>query len=373
MNQLPLSSFEIQGFRAFSYLKIEKLKRVNLFVGKNNVGKTSLLEAFWVYANQGSPLILWSLLEGRNEGGSIDEIRSTSDAEQEELISSIRYLFHGRKELQGGQAKMDFGPVNIPSKHISVKYTWIESISDDQGNRRTKEVDQPDTNAETIRGLSIQSGKNTNLIRFSRLLGRTLREQFSAQIERPCIFLTANGLSIEEVGKYWDNIALSSLENDVLDIMKIIEPDIERITLIGSQKTNRYREDRIPIVKVSSFDSPIPLRSLGEGMNRMFGLALAMVNTKGGILIVDEIESGLHYSVMAELWRFLFKTAERLDVQIFATTHSWDCITGFQQAAQESGEVGMMIRLMNKKGKITPTFFDEKDLSIATREQIEVR
>jgi hypothetical protein len=267
---------------------------------------------------------------------------------------------------------MSFGPSESPTQQVTVKFTWAESVVDEQGNRKIREVEQPDDNMDTTPAFSIQSGKNTNLIRLDRLFTRSYREQFAIQMEKPCIFLPANGLSIEDIGKYWDTITLGPLENDVMGTMKIIEPEVERINLIGNQKTTRYRE-RIPIVKVSSFDAPMPLRSLGEGMNRMFGISLAMVNAKGGMLLVDEIESGLHYSILPEMWRFIFQAARRLNVQIFATTHSWDCIAGFQQAAQESEQDGMLIRLMNKKGKIIPTFFDEKDLLIATREQIEVR
>lgn len=371
MTPVPLSSFEIRGFRGFEYLNLDRLGRVNLFVGKNNVGKTSLLEALWVYANQGSPLVLWSLLEGRDEGGPLSELRTTVD-EIENQISSLRYLFHGRKQPKSGLQKMEFGQPELPSQHVTVNFTWAESVVDDQGIRRIHEVENPDDSMDTMPALLIQSGKNKNLIRLDRIFARTLRDQFSIQMEKPCIFLPANGLSIVDVGKFWDSITLGPLESDVLGTMKIIEPDIERINLIGNQKNSGMRE-RIPIVKISSLDSPMPLRSLGEGMNRMFGIALAMVNARDGILLVDEIESGLHYSILPEMWRFIFQAAQRLNVQVFSTTHSWDCITGFQQAAQESAQDGMMIRLMNKKGKIIPTFFDEKDMSIVTREQIEVR
>jgi hypothetical protein len=192
-----------------------------------------------------------------------------------------------------------------------------------------------------------------NLIRLERLFARTLRDQFSFQIEKPCVLLPANGLSITDIGKFWDNVTLSPQENDVLKTLKIIEPDIERVNLIGTQKSARYRE-RIPIIKISTFDDPIPLKSLGEGMNRIFGIALALVNSKGGMLLVDEVESGLHYSVHLEMWRFIFQAAKRLDVQVFATTHSWDCISAFQQASQENEEDGLLIRLENKKEKLFP-------------------
>jgi len=372
MTKLAFSSFEIHGFRAFEHLKLEKLGRVNLFTGKNNVGKTSLLEALWVYANQGAPSVLWSLLEGRDEGGPLSESRMVVDEDTENQIASVRYLFNGRKQLKAGMQKMEFGLTESINQHVVIRFTMAESVVDEQGIRRITEVQKTNDEIDTIPAVLIQSGKNSNLIRLERLFVRNIRDQYLVQMERPCVFLPASGLTITDIGKYWDNITLSSLENDVLDTMKIIEPDIERINLIGTQKLSRLRE-RIPIVKVNSFDSPIPLRSLGEGMNRMLGIALAMVNSKGGVLLVDEIESGLHYSVLPEMWRFIFQAAQRLNVQVFATTHSWDCITGFQQSAVESDQDGMLIRLVNKKGKIVPTFFDEKDLSIATREQIEVR
>lgn len=372
MTPLALSSFEIRGFRAFEYLNLDRLGRVNLFVGKNNVGKTCLLEALWVYANQGSPSVLWSLLEGRDEGALFSELQPTTAEDVENQISSVRYLFYGRQQPKIGLQKMEFGPSQCPEQQVSIKFTWAESVTEEQGNRRIREVERMEYGIDTVPALLIQSEKNNNLVLLNRMVAHNFRDQFSLQMENPCIFVPANGLTIGNIGKYWDHITLGPLESDVLGTMKMIEPDIERINLISNPRNSRLRE-RIPIVKISSCDSPVPLRSLGEGMNRMFGMALAMVNAKDGILLVDEIESGLHYSILPEMWGFIFHAARQLNVQVFATTHSWDCITGFQQAAQGSDQDGMLIRLANKKGKIIPTFFDEKKLAIVTREQIEVR
>ena len=109
-------------------------------------------------------------------------------------------------------------------------------------------------------------------------------------------------------------------------------------------------------------------------MLRALGISLALVNVKDGILLIDEFENGLYYSVQPDLWQFIFRVARRLNVQVFATTHSWDCIEGFQKAAQEDNqEEGLLIRLESKKGEIAATLFDERQLGIVTREQIEVR
>lgn len=109
-------------------------------------------------------------------------------------------------------------------------------------------------------------------------------------------------------------------------------------------------------------------------MVRAFGIALALVNVSNGILLVDEFESGLHYSVQYDLWRLVISIARRLNVQVFASTHSWDCVEAFQKASQEEkSEEGMLIRLERKEQSIIPTLFNERRLSIATREQIEIR
>ena len=118
----------------------------------------------------------------------------------------------------------------------------------------------------------------------------------------------------------------------------------------------------------------IPLRRLGEGMNRLFGLILALVNAKNGVCLLDEIENGLHFSIQPEVWRLIFEVARRLNVQVFATTHSWDCLTAFQEAASENeDEEGLVIRLVNKNGRIRVTFFDEKGMKVIVREGMEIR
>ncbi|MCX6066833.1 MAG: AAA family ATPase [Chloroflexi bacterium] len=372
MTPVALPSFEIHGFRAFEHLKLEKLGQVNLFVGKNNVGKTSLLEALWVYANQGAPSILLSLLEGRDEGEPISELRPIEE-DIKSLMGSVSSLFYGRNLFNADLKNpwLQLGPLDNPAQSLCIKFLWVIETVNDKGTRYTSEAKTLDDLAGALPGLQIGYGESTSIAGFDRLFARSTHA-ISTKTERKCIFLPASGLSNSEIGRYWDNITLGTLENDVLEALRIVESGIERVNLVGSQNSTHYRE-RTPIVKLNSFDVPLPLRSLGEGMNHIFSIALALVNAKGGLLLLDEIESGLHYSILPEMWRFIFQAAQRLNVQVFATTHSWDCITGFQQAAQESAQDGMMIRLMNKKGKIIPTFFDEKDLSIATREQIEVR
>jgi hypothetical protein len=189
--------------------------------------------------------------------------------------------------------------------------------------------------------------------------------------EIPCIFTSANGLSSQRLAELWDGIALTKLEADVLTALRLIAPGLVDLNFVSTPLSGR---ERIPVVKIADDDEPLPLYSLGDGMLRALGISLALVNAKDGILLIDEFENGLYYSVQPDIWKLIFRVARRLNVQVFATTHSWDCIEAFQKAAQEDSQhEGVLIRLEVKKGRIIPTLYDERQLGIATREHIEVR
>ncbi|TMF50677.1 MAG: DUF2813 domain-containing protein, partial [Chloroflexi bacterium] len=95
-----LNSLEIRNFRGFQDLKIERLGRVNLIVGKNNVGKSSLLEALQIYARRGSPEIIWEILKTRDENRQPVSRITRRVVKIEDLLASLRYLFYGRKEIK---------------------------------------------------------------------------------------------------------------------------------------------------------------------------------------------------------------------------------------------------------------------------------
>ena len=90
-------------------------------------------------------------------------------------------------------------------------------------------------------------------------------------------------------------------------------------------------------------------------------------------MLIDEFENGLHYSVQLDAWRTVFRLAQSRDIQVFATSHSWDTIEAFQRAAAETTEVGVLIRLARKGEDIIPTVFSEDELAIVTRDRIETR
>ena len=384
MPNLILPSLEIQNFRAFEHLRIERLGRVNLITGKNNVGKTSLLEALYLYARGGSPYQLLEILDMRDELPKQGRGQTTSSSsEDESLIFNFKYLFHGRIPIIEQTKPIKIGRVDSDKETLTLTLsmrplplfetttiTQSHPIPIDEAEGEVADQNNQDGGVAPYCTVRTRLGG-----RYSYWLERILDRNYNIHLTSSDTiispFIKAPGWPDLAFNQLWDKIALTPQEDDVLDALRIIVPDVKRISFIGEENG---RNRRIPIIRLGSITEPIPLRSLGEGMNRLFGIALALTTAKDGILLVDEIETGLHYSVMPDVWRLIFQVAERLNVQVFATTHSWDCIEAFERAAREDEDAnGELIHLMNTEGKVFAVLYDEKELGIVTEEMIEVR
>jgi len=118
---------------------------------------------------------------------------------------------------------------------------------------------------------------------------------------------------------------------------------------------------------------PVPL--MGEGMVRMLSIATAMANNQGGIILIDEIENGLHYSVLPSLWNMIFKIAIELDIQVFAATHNDECLYAASQIAQSQANQKelRLFRLDLRDGKTIVTDYTADELVAALASDQEVR
>lgn len=364
MGNLILNSLEIHNFRAFRDLEIEHLGRVNLIVGKNNVGKTSLLEAIQLYASRAStPTFIWEIMIARHEV-------KQPFVNVRDMLTALKYLFYGRSDIKPGIQPIQIGPINSPQEALSIAVDWsVTEIRDDGIHTRPLEPGE-NYNADNLSPrFTIQVSGTSISYPINPSLPQGILRLNSNEI--PCTLASAHGLSGQRLIKLWDSIALTKLEADVLTALRLLAPGLSNLNFVSTPLSGG---ERIPVVKIADNDEPLPLYSLGDGMLRALGISLALVNAKDGILLIDEFENGLYYSVQPDLWRLIFRVASRLNVQVFATTHSWDCIEAFQQASRSEQEVeGLLIRLESKKGSIIATLFDERQLGIATREHIEVR
>jgi AAA15 family ATPase/GTPase len=359
MNALHLDSLEIRNFRIFHNFEIKRLRQVNLVVGKNNTGKTTLLEALWIYARR-SPYLLWSILESRDESHFYEE------SSVESRLSSLTSLFYGRPEFSLTIPHIQIGEMNSDISKIDLALVGLNESRLEYKN--LVKMDSIDINGNGfIPGVALSVGNEYEVL---YRLDKSM--QFLRAVSPiPHMYVPAGGLKVEQIDNLWNHVFLTELEKDVISSLHLIEPQVDRIGMINSNPSGILRH---PVVKLVSESAPVPLKSLGQGVFKIFEITLAMVNAKDGILLIDEVGSGLHYSVQIKFWQYLLKMAEKLSVQVFATTHSDDCVRAFQYASAENEKVeGQLIRLEKWDGKVTAILYDEEELTSSVEGEIEVR
>ena len=379
-----IDSLTIRGFRGFQDLTIPEFGKVNLITGKNNTGKSSVLEAIRILVAGGAAETLHTILRYREE---IPAGTNYRDLEEREDFNLIRSLFLGFPDILDLDESPTFsiqahGRLPAESSKLIISTSWISrrhGVSE-----RRPELDHgediPSAETDAMDGtpaLSIQAGekvRNVPLPILARPASWSRRvSPFSASPSDLARFIhldTSNAGNTGQLGVLWDEIELTDIQEEVLKALQLVSPDIQAVSMIGGDSRS---SGRTAIVRSKRFASRVPLRSYGDGINRVFGIILSLCNARNGILLIDEIENGLHYSVQPLVWKTIFQLAQKLDVQVFATTHSRDCVLAFQQAAAESPVEGRLIRLTRKDDWVLPTVFSEDKLQFIVDNDIEVR
>jgi energy-coupling factor transporter ATP-binding protein EcfA2 len=372
-----LRSLQIEQFRSFGSFEVPRLGRVNLLVGSNNSGKTSLLEAIELLLAHGDPRSIWTALNRRGERVWEDEDRRGSP----EL--DICRLFYGHTMKIGSSFHIN------ANNDVNAQSLTAELVELDEETWKQAELPAFEQESQfTSAGLSL------------RWLGEHSKEEFSAmpitdrgglsldllrrrpmRIEgqrQPVAFVTTSSLTSDEVVFLLSRVILNPEEDLLLRALRIIEPDIERIAPVASSRNapafghNSSRGG--VVIKSSGLEKRLPIGTMGDGIWRLLALALSLVRAQDGVLLVDEVDTGLHYTVMEDMWRLMNETALRLNVQVFATTHSSDCWRALAAICRPDmvADSDVTIQHIERGAKIANQF-NERDISIAARRGLEVR
>ncbi len=369
-----LLDINIQNYRCFKEFNLDGLARVNLLVGMNNSGKTSLLEAVDLLVNQEEPERLFDLLLNRREveRGSEQSLRRATISRAH---FQIGHLFYGH-QLNPDRAiclrSQKQRPLSLQIQIAPVLEAGQLSLNEDT-------FDPEITNFELVflygedRRFAIPVNDD-GLIpsgTFLRMPRKQSRENYFRKNQHLSRFLTSRRQDFERVAaNLWKQITLTPEEETVIKALQILEPDVEGINFPSSEALNQQG-----LVKLRGQRYPIPLGSMGDGMTHIVNLIASVVTLEKGVLLVDEIDAGLHYNVQAAMWKLLLETAQRLDLQIFATTHSYDCVTAFSEALKqlEADEIGKLFRLDWRGDMVRAVDYSAEILSAAVRQNIEVR
>jgi AAA15 family ATPase/GTPase len=374
-------SFEAKNFKCFHDFKIMDLKRINLIAGKNNVGKTALLEAFFIHAGAYNPeLVLrvnvfrgietvklefgwwtetpWaSIFSDFNIKGTMELI---GEIEETGLrVVRLKVITLDELDLSKQREKMIF------SKRKDRKHQ--QNLYFSQDKERSGSTPLSSEVAQVLE-LECQEGKKKDkwyMISDSKGM-RT--EPIPPSPPFQVIFLPSkHRVGLLEDAERFGKLEISYKQDILLEALKVVEPRLKKLSMAVVGGNPMIHGD-------IGVDRLMPLPLMGDGMVRLASLILAIGNAQNGIVLVDEIENGFHYSILPKVWRAIGEAAQKFETQVFATTHSFECITAAHKAFTDSSLYDFRLhRLERSNEKVNGVTYDQEDLAAAIETDFEVR
>lgn len=348
-----IESLRVRNYRVFDDLCIDGFRRVNLIAGRNNAGKTTLLEALFLLSF-GHPSATLTTVINRGMVSSNLPPNAIPDVHWKQMFAM----------LDRDRA------IEIEANHFSLgrlrlRFEMAVSDSTEVHVRRGDEGFSIGNVSDRMLKATLSRGQNDEHV---RKIVVTDTEIHMERREEPMIFpvgfMPSGGGSLAQDAEQLGEIKKQKRDHLVVDALRTIAPKLSRLEIVTSTGTPMIWGD----IGLSEL---IPLPALGEGMMRIARLALLLFSG-GRVVLVDEIENGLHHSILPQLWRFIEHTARQLDLQVFATTHSFECV----QAAQQSlnADHFRLHRLeVDEDGSNHAVSYEPEAIEAAIRHHLEVR
>ncbi|MBO0614546.1 MAG: hypothetical protein RL122_2294 [Pseudomonadota bacterium] len=326
MSQHFIENIKIENFKCFENLEINDFKRVNVFGGKNNVGKTALLEAIELLVKSVEPNSLiynsYLLLKNRQQRSKNITLDFYKD-------------FPHRFEI-----KSNIRTINIAVDNLVEFHTTNTSIA----------------NIE----FSVNHGKsNFSTENFSNgnLYG-ALHDYFKNIIFNS-YFIKSSKIDDKFLSVLYGFVSELNKEDFVNNSINNFDSSIMTFKIIQTE------DEAIPKLKIQGRDKLVPLSEMGDGISRYVTILCAIWASQNGFLFIDEIENGIHYSNYKKLWELIFMASEQANCQVFVTTHSKECIEAFNNVQQErNDDTGRYFELYRseKKQRIVAAVRDAEQL-----------
>ncbi len=362
------SSLAIKHFRGLDNVKLDGLSHVNVISGKNNVGKTALLEAVFLYSGAYNPALAMTLNANRGLGQVRVEFGSTA---RDTPWDSLFHHFDSQQtiEIIGIDEARD-----SRSLRLSVVRDHVEMSGLRKSVRETYEAsaDVPWASVSVkVLKLEVQHGKRTSQKYFLILDARGMRSEPTPPTAPYQGYFLGSRTAWDSAGDAdrYGRLLRRGDDTAVLDVLKIVEPKLKALSVIVEGGVPMLHGDvGMPNVHF------VPLPILGEGFTRLASIAIYIASARGGALMVDEIENGLHHSILLPVWKAIGKLSRELGVQVFATTHSFECIAAAHGASLAADGYGFSLyRLEHQPGGVQAVTYDKDSLEASLKMGLEIR
>ena len=368
-----LTSLTVTNFRNLKSVTLENLGRITLIGGKNGAGKTALLEALWLLSGSDLPELVTRVSAFRGIPILGPEITFHDIFRNFDTGRHISISTHG-----------DWGRLPRQLDIYMRDHQQVDTIRSDALERASIErLTRPVTEGELEIVFTYQHDDGNEYTSRAwwvaeqmpvgpgaALASEGIRQERQAVPKRPTsVFMAAvHREDLQAIASRFGRFQLEGKDEEILRFIRPLEPRLEVLTLITV--------NNIPVIHayIDGMNRPVPVQFLGEGLNRMLGLVLSMNEASGGLLLIDEIENGLHHSVQEEVFSMLLELAKSFDVQIFATTHSDECIRAAYRALRkhEPQELAFY-RFDRVSGEVKTVSFDDEMLETAIEFDMEIR
>jgi hypothetical protein len=360
---LRYAGFEITNFRCFEGFRIAPLSLVNLITGMNNVGKTALLEAFFLHIGSGNPglalrINLWRGLGAVHEWTGMLWRTLFWQFQSDEPIRLVAQDSQGRRRSLVVIVKptptevVEKAPAGMGLEFAKeLSYEIVLEYQEGRGKR------------QRVKGIPeiVQKG---DLLQFQLRTDPPV-----AKTQFPGVFINSwrQGVTDEEVQRFSD-LRIRNEDHVVLEVLQHLEPRLERLEILSPHGASMIHGH------LRGYKEPVPLSLLGDGMRRVASLLLALGSARGGVILVDEIENGVHHSVMRALWNSVGKAARMFSTQVIATTHSLECAASAHEAFKDQDAYDFALhRLDRTDGVVRAVTYDRESLEGAFSIPMEVR
>ncbi len=356
-------SFTVKNFRCFRDLTLEPLERFNLIAGKNNTGKTTLLEAIHLFCNPNDCQLPFAI----NKDRGIEE-------PEKDFCAVADWLFHDHST---NRKIIDFSGQDEHGIERAIKVSLTDGLSaaETLTERERAEIATHSPFFLTLApylviGFREASEEWVHSIAAPHHVisgGRAASLPARAAKAIPSRFLTVSASTVAHDVENFNSLETAKRQGEILPALRILEPRLERLFLVLFAG--------IPVIHGDiGLPTLVPLPLMGEGLRRLLSIVLAIANAAGGVVLIDEIENGLHHSVLVRVWQAIAEAARRANVQVFATSHSYECIQAAQQAFA-AGEIGglRLFRLDWIDNEIRVAFYNQEILNFAIEMTHEVR
>jgi hypothetical protein len=343
---LPFDHLDIRAFRGLRDLKLEKLGRVNLLVGLNDSGKTSVLEAVALMSRPLDPM--WWLRLSLQREPSTMPLRNLPRTER------IRWLFPPGPQGEPVPPKVTIkAEGRTPITGVTASFKRVVAMRSRQ--RPWGAVPEQETPGAELQIDVLTSGQSD-----TRTFTLWEREHVSSRGKKVagphCEIVLAYHHWMPSVPlRGYSQARLEGTSENLTHLMSLLDPEIKGFEILQPE------EEPVLYIKHATH-GPVPLSVYGDGIRRTLLLAESVAKAKGGILLIDEIETGIHVSALGGIYSWLVRICRDFDVQLFVTTHSLEAIDALLAADTTPGEDVVAFKLGRHEGQSTVKRYGEDQL-----------